>query len=235
MLGNPYRIHAAIAGSFPNWAEAARNVRPLWRLDIEPSGAACLYIVSSTEPSLVGLNEQIGFPDLPPVWRSRAYDPLLSQLESGQLWSFRLTANPVHTITRGSVATPQGAQDISGKRIGHVTVRQQAAWLIGADSYTDLDTEQGSTDHPLVRESRARRNGFEVPLDDHRCAQLVVSDRQRLNLRKGGQSKSISLVTARFDGILRVTDPVKLRHALTHGIGHAKAFGCGLLTLAPLP
>ena len=36
-----------------------------------------------------------------------------------------------------------------------------------------------------------------------------------------------------FDGSLTVTDPEKLRHALSNGIGRAKGYGCGMLTLAP--
>jgi CRISPR system Cascade subunit CasE len=36
--------------------------------------------------------------------------------------------------------------------------------------------------------------------------------------------------------MLEVTGPDALRHALTSGIGHARAYGCGLLTLAePAP
>jgi len=39
--------------------------------------------------------------------------------------------------------------------------------------------------------------------------------------------------TARYEGILTVTDPEKLAAALEQGIGPAKAFGCGLLSVAP--
>ncbi|MEU7482087.1 type I-E CRISPR-associated protein Cas6/Cse3/CasE [Lentzea sp. NPDC042327] len=42
------------------------------------------------------------------------------------------------------------------------------------------------------------------------------------------------LSAASFEGRLEITDPDALRHSLTHGIGHGKAYGCGLLTLAPV-
>ncbi len=45
--------------------------------------------------------------------------------------------------------------------------------------------------------------------------------------------KNISAEQVRFDGILQARDPARLREALTAGIGPAKAFGCGLLSLAP--
>jgi len=42
-----------------------------------------------------------------------------------------------------------------------------------------------------------------------------------------------SHASALFDGLLRVTDAAALRRALSLGIGPAKAFGFGLLSLAP--
>ncbi|MCC3768638.1 type I-E CRISPR-associated protein Cas6/Cse3/CasE [Streptomyces sp. UNOC14_S4] len=37
----------------------------------------------------------------------------------------------------------------------------------------------------------------------------------------------------RFDGIATIHDADALRHALLHGIGRSKSYGCGLLSLAP--
>jgi CRISPR system Cascade subunit CasE len=37
-----------------------------------------------------------------------------------------------------------------------------------------------------------------------------------------------------FEGRLLITDPDALRAALVTGIGPAKGYGCGLLTLAPV-
>ena len=38
-----------------------------------------------------------------------------------------------------------------------------------------------------------------------------------------------------FDGTATITDPTALITAMTTGIGRAKSYGCGLLTIAPLP
>ncbi|MFN0040843.1 MAG: type I-E CRISPR-associated protein Cas6/Cse3/CasE [Burkholderiales bacterium] len=48
-----------------------------------------------------------------------------------------------------------------------------------------------------------------------------------LYFRKGNRGGK--LVTATFEGVLRVRDPNSLATLLENGIGHAKAFGCGLL------
>ncbi|MDR2672181.1 MAG: type I-E CRISPR-associated protein Cas6/Cse3/CasE [Coriobacteriales bacterium] len=46
------------------------------------------------------------------------------------------------------------------------------------------------------------------------------------------QEEKITVHVATFEGLLKVEDPALLRKALTEGIGRAKAYGCGLLTLA---
>lgn len=42
------------------------------------------------------------------------------------------------------------------------------------------------------------------------------------------------LLTVRFDGILQVAEPETFADTLAQGIGSAKAFGCGLLSVAPM-
>ncbi|MFD6855567.1 type I-E CRISPR-associated protein Cas5/CasD [Streptomyces diastaticus] len=37
----------------------------------------------------------------------------------------------------------------------------------------------------------------------------------------------------RFDGTATITDPARLRHTILNGIGRAKAYGCGLLSITP--
>lgn len=51
--------------------------------------------------------------------------------------------------------------------------------------------------------------------------------------KQTGHQKNITLYTVQFNGRLQITDLEKFNTALRHGIGPAKAFGCGLLSLAP--
>jgi CRISPR system Cascade subunit CasE len=50
----------------------------------------------------------------------------------------------------------------------------------------------------------------------------------------GPRAKGGSFTAVQFDGVLVVTDPDKLREAVRNGIGPQKAYGFGLLSLAPL-
>ncbi len=95
------------------------------------------------------------------------------------------------------------------RRYGHVTVEQQRQWLI----------------------SRASRNGFRITETETGEPDLIVHRRETLTFPR--KESRVTLRVATYDGRLEVTDADLLRQALTRGIGHAKAYGCGLLTLAP--
>ena len=74
---------------------------------------------------------------------------------------------------------------------------------------------------------RAGLAGFEV-LQAHDAPSRHASQH-----RKQYAKHEIPHFGVRFDGVLRVTDASKLLKAVCRGIGPAKAFGFGLLSLAP--
>ncbi|MBE1877451.1 type I-E CRISPR-associated protein Cas6/Cse3/CasE [Myceligenerans pegani] len=54
-------------------------------------------------------------------------------------------------------------------------------------------------------------------------------------IRATGGRRTVTIAWAQFDGTLEVRDADLLRQALTNGVGPAKGYGCGLLTLAKAP
>ncbi|WP_254667604.1 type I-E CRISPR-associated protein Cas6/Cse3/CasE [Streptomyces sp. SolWspMP-sol7th] len=48
-----------------------------------------------------------------------------------------------------------------------------------------------------------------------------------------GQGNRVRHQRIRFDGTATIADAEQLRTALVHGIGPGKAYGCGLLSIAP--
>ena len=133
------------------------------------------------------------------------YDPFLEKLESGQEYAFRLTANPTHVATEGG----------KKKRYGHVTVGHQTDWLL----------QRADANGFRLRPSSLRTEGYPPP-------DLVVSDRMVRTFRREG--RPVTLTMATYQGTLEVTRPDALRSTLCRGIGRAKAYGCGLLTLAKM-
>ena len=137
---------------------------------------------------------------------SAHYGCLLKKLDNGQEWAFRLAANPVK---RG--------KGTGNKAWPHVTPAQQSAWL----------------------RERARQWGFEIiPVDGQDIEEAPnVTKRQDLSFARRGSDGKIGKITlrkAQFDGALRITDVELFRKALINGMGRGKAYGMGLLTLAPL-
>lgn len=205
LMASPQALHAAVMAGFADDRPTVDG-RVLWRLDVYNPHRVVLYTVSPDKPDFTHIVEQAGWPTTE-TWETRCYDPLLKSLLSGQQWQFRLTANPVRSGLRA------GWSDT--KPLGHVTVKQQEHWLI----------------------QRSKNAGFRlVPCTAARGGgdfDLAVVDRSiRRFRRKDGQ---VTIVTATFEGYLEVTEPEALRRALTHGIGRAKSYGCGLLTLARPP
>ncbi len=93
------------------------------------------------------------------------------------------------------------------QRLAHVTVQQQTDWLL----------------------ARLGGHGAEIVSSDVGShIQLVY--REVIRFRR--QTSTVTLARATFHGQLRVTDPARLRDLLTGGLGPAKAYGCGLVTLA---
>ena len=69
---------------------------------------------------------------------------------------------------------------------------------------------------------RMKNNGAEVI-----SAQISKYERHRIAYN----GKSIVLAEATYDGCIRVMDQKMFMMALLNGIGHGKAYGCGLLTV----
>jgi CRISPR system Cascade subunit CasE len=67
-----------------------------------------------------------------------------------------------------------------------------------------------------------------------RFGSMSVVDEGYVTGIKGSEDKKnrMSLKIARFEGALEVVDPVLFQDTIVSGIGPAKAFGCGLLSLA---
>ena len=127
--------------------------------------------------------------------------------EAWLLWQFRLKANPARKVfvDKGTRAR----EGVVGTIQGHVTEAQQRSWLL----------------------DRAEAHGFRIAQTEEGFDRLVVSHRKREVFKR--QEGVVTLTTAQFDGVLEVTDAEAFRHVLGFGLGRARGFGCGLMTIAP--
>jgi CRISPR system Cascade subunit CasE len=216
LLGSPQSLHAAVMASFPERPDhRGDGPRVLWRVDQQSRSEVLLYVVSPERPDLTHLVEQAGWPTATGGWQTKPYAPFLARLAADDTWAFRLTANPVHSIRRHD-AEPT-------KRTAHITPRHQLDWLL---------KRQTDAGFAIVERPGPRPDGLEGPWHE-----VVVHHRAELAFRKRSESDdrahSVTLTRVTYDGRLRVLDPDALRRTLTAGLGKAKAYGCGLMTLAP--
>ncbi|AKK11719.1 type I-E CRISPR-associated protein Cas6/Cse3/CasE [Corynebacterium uterequi] len=161
-----------------------------------------LYIVGPEKPTAAHIVETAGWDTRPQL--SADYDRFLNQLMRGQVWYFELVANPTVSRSRGK-----------GER-GRVT------GVIGAEGQLDWLHRKAEA-MGVSFGPREASTAFVVGKSTQRFQRGPADDRPR---------DRVTLLTARFGGQLEVVDPQKLREALVKGVGRAKGYGCGLLTLA---
>jgi CRISPR system Cascade subunit CasE len=61
--------------------------------------------------------------------------------------------------------------------------------------------------------------------------QFQILQRGTEDFFQNGNPKRVELTVATYEGVLTVTDAERFRAALVNGIGRAKGYGCGLLTV----
>ncbi|MDT0260060.1 type I-E CRISPR-associated protein Cas6/Cse3/CasE [Jatrophihabitans lederbergiae] len=131
-------------------------------------------------------------------------------------WETRDYAPLLHKLDTGQRwafrlrANPTHTVTENGRKrvFGHVTATQKLDWLLRRTESLGIAIPASSAGEPDVLLS-----GFD----------------QRVFQREGSK---VTLALAGYEGNIEVTDPERLRIALTAGIGRGKAYGCGLMTLA---
>ncbi|TVT59214.1 MAG: type I-E CRISPR-associated protein Cas6/Cse3/CasE [Azoarcus sp. PHD] len=63
---------------------------------------------------------------------------------------------------------------------------------------------------------------------------IRIARSERISFRQGRAGHRITVQVVQFDGLLKVVDPERIGLALVQGIGHAKALGLGMLSIAPI-
>jgi CRISPR system Cascade subunit CasE len=202
LLGDTYRLHQWILTAFPHREEGGVG-RVLFRSDTERrTGKVVILVQSNIEPDWSHLSQ----PYPVEIEGPKCWKP---NLVNGQQLRFRLRAN---TMKRSAT---------TGKRIALLTRKEQADWLARKGQehgfrLVPVPTGEDWLD-PFGEEPEAR--------DEIRITKLDL-----LSGHKG--KEQLQHFGVDFEGVLTVTDPVLFAEALAAGIGAAKGFGFGLLSVA---
>jgi CRISPR system Cascade subunit CasE len=183
---------------------SARNaLGVLYRLEQGAPGQVRVLLQSLDQPDFARLPE--GYLETPP--QSKTLDSLHVLLQPGRKLLFRLRANPTRAID--TKTRPDGTKS-NGKRVELRGEEACMGWL----------------------HRKAGQHGFRILA----CRiDAGAPDPRRVNGKVEGHKgdSPITVASVLFDGILEVVDAALLREALQTGIGRAKSYGQGLLSLAP--
>jgi CRISPR system Cascade subunit CasE len=205
-LSDPYQLHSTICRAFSVPNKKCPEGEFLWRLEPEtdPSGYPRILVQSRTIPDWTGIGVKGWLAESDPAIDLKGRLKLDS-LKAGQRFRFRLRANPC--VTR------------NGKRLGLLRLGEQEAWIA----------------------RKGQQHGFSLP--QLPSFDLSESSQERVNVRvsqeqmlRGSQhsGNTVRVFSVLYDGILTLTDADRFRKALQTGIGHGKAMGLGLLSVAPI-
>lgn len=227
LTANAYHDHQWFWREFFPAERGAERDYIFRRIDASAADQAPVYyVVSRREPKLGNA-----------AWRldCRPYAPCI---EAGSVLGFDLRANPIVRQWPGKDDRKTNAQ---GKRKpGKVTqfdvVMHEKKRLLAERGLQHWKDWHGS-DRPVLYElvhricvewlnGQAPNHGFRLAQP---AAKLQVDGYRRHMLQGKEHRKDIVLSTVDFQGVLEVTDTDKFARTLLSGIGHGKAFGCGLL------
>jgi len=141
-------------------------------------------------------------------------DILFDRLLGGMTVGFRLRANPTRKIMTKS--GPNGERR-NGKRVELRGDAQLFAWLV----------------------RKGEQHGFLLPDYDGTGGMSSVRIKYEPKLKGkrgagGDPLRTLTVATELFEGVLQITDIYRFKSALEDGIGPAKAYGCGLLSIRPV-
>ena len=125
-------------------------------------------------------------------------------ISAGHMLRFRLRANPIKTIKDSTKGTVKKKGKIFTKtvRVPLLHEEQQQDWI------------------------ERKFNGFA------KLNTLLIQPEPALYFRKIKEKRSGKIQPVLFEGILMVAEPKAFLELLQQGVGPAKAFGCGLLSIA---
>ncbi|MBI2864067.1 MAG: type I-E CRISPR-associated protein Cas6/Cse3/CasE [Chloroflexi bacterium] len=226
-MAHPYEMHRTLMCAFPEAtdkekAKAREEFGVLFRADVDDRKPEIkVYVQSRLVPNwsfLDGLDDYLAanaeMPDPKPIMQ--AYQ----KLRNGQILAFSLRANPTKRIAKDG-------DKLKGKRVELQSEQEQIDWLIRKGQGREEGAPGG---FELVMKEVEDADGA---LSLIPCVDVRPEGKQKGYKRDGEQRQTTTHLAVLFEGLLRVTDTDAFLETIRQGIGPAKAYGFGLLSIAP--
>jgi len=214
-LADCQELHRTILSAFPDGAAGAprESFGILFRIDYRQGGPAVLLVQSRENPDWSALPR--GYLSAPA--ESKDISAAWNRIDKDAVLRFRLRANPTRKI---ETKTRVDGIRRNGKRVELRTEQEQLIWLRrkGGDGGFEIVSVRTA---PQVDDVRVSDEG------------TIGGLRSSPPVSGANGKRRLTFAAVLFEGKLRVIDPVKFRGTLEHGMGSAKAYGFGLLSIAP--
>lgn len=226
-LAHPYEMHRTLMKAFPattRGAEARCEYGVLFRADADfRQQFIKVYVQSLVEPDWSRLHHLGGYfcwAAGPNPHEFKEVTRALRNVQVGQVLSFRLRANPTKRLARDG-------DPLKGKRVELQTEQEQLQWL--------MSKGRGGRDGVPGGFELVQMRGVDQEGGDCLVPRVQVRTEGKLTGRKrtSGAGHNTSHLAVLFEGLLRVTSADDLFETVSRGVGSAKAYGFGLMSLAP--
>lgn len=170
------------------------------------------------------------FPDRPDDARDFLFRVEQQQTGKGAVLLMQSLICPIDTADRATLLAPAKTLNLS-----HIASGQSLRFRLTANvvkAIRDSQNPEKKIRVPLIRENEQQAWLVRKLEGTAKVDEVSLQTNTPVFFRRGG--KGGKLVTVTFDGVLTVMEPTAFCHLVTKGIGAAKSFGCGLLTLARL-
>lgn len=240
-IRNPYRVHQRLCMAFPSASRLSDDpdflnpFKPedfgphqvhvargpdsgfMFRIDPHPGGRVVILVQSAVKPDWDYAFRNADYLLSAPT-QIKSFDP---RFQPNQRLRFRILANPVRKVS-------QKSRDVEGNLFDKKWHGKDVP-VPTADLEKWLERRaEPSWSAPKNSEDKQFPPGFGL-------AEITDIQSGYVYVNKGlDQNGSRRLRSARYDGILEVTDADNFRNSLVRGIGPGKAFGFGLLSVAPV-
>ncbi len=116
---------------------------------------------------------------------------------------------------------------VAGQRLAFILTANPVKTITDAQREAKPGKKSEKCRVPLIKEEEQREWIARKLTDAGEIEAVNLLPHVPIYFRKGNRGGKLVSVT--FEGVLRVSDPTRMAELLDNGIGHAKAFGCGLL------
>lgn len=123
-------------------------------------------------------------------------------------------------------------QPAAGQRLAFLLTANPVKTIADAQRHAKPGKKSEKCRVPLIKEEDQREWIARKLASAGEIEAVNILPHAPVYFRKDNRGGKLATVT--FNGVLRVSDPTRMTELLENGIGHAKAFGCGLLLVRRL-